>query len=191
MVTFANSGTLGSRTDSVQMSGRIVYGKISQWEINLQAKLPSLFYLTSGEGKETQRWILMTGRRVVIADDFGPMLSEVARLLQGSFEIVGTATDGHSALDTTMALNPDLVVLDVSMPGMSGIEVAKELKKRQNSAKIVFLTVHKDSNILATCLAVGGRGYVDKVLLDKDLIPAMNEALAGRIYVSRYSQKGH
>jgi DNA-binding NarL/FixJ family response regulator len=133
----------------------------------------------------------MTGKRVVLADDFRPMLNEVTKLLQGSFEIVGTAADGQSALDTALVLNPDLVVLDISMPGMNGIEVAKELKKRDNNAKIVFLTVHEDSNILATCLAVGGLGYVDKLLMHTDLIPALDEALAGRIFVSRYRQTGH
>jgi len=70
---------------------------------------------------------------------------------------------------------------------MNGIEVARELKKRDRSAKIVFLTVHEDSNILATCLAVGGLGYVGKLFMHTDLIPAMNQALAGRVFVSRYS----
>ncbi len=133
----------------------------------------------------------MTGKRVVLADDFSPMLKEVTKLVQGSFEIVGTAPNGKSALDMTIALKPDLVVLDVSMPGMNGIEVTRELKKHDSSAKIVFLTVHEDSNILATCLAVGGLGYVDKLLMHSDLIPAMNEALEGRVFISRYSQTGH
>jgi|SRR5271169_529609 len=128
----------------------------------------------------------MNGRRVVLADDLSPVLSTVAKLLEGSFEIVGTASDGQSALDTTLELAPDVVVLDISMPAMSGIEVARELKRRGNRAKIVFLTVHEDADILATCLAAGGFGYVVKVLMETDLIPAMNEALAGREFVSRF-----
>jgi len=129
----------------------------------------------------------MTGRRVVLADDLTPVLSTVTKLLGGSFEVVGTASDGQSALDTTLRLDPNLLVLDISMPGMSGIEVARELKRRGNNAKIVFLTVHEDSDILATCLAAGGQGYVLKVLMETDLIPAMNEALLGRPFVSRFS----
>ena len=74
------------------------------------------------------------------------------------------------------------------MPGLNGIEVARELKKRDNAAKIVFLTVHEDLSILDSCLAVGGLGYVDKLLMHTDLIPALNEALAGRVFVSRHSQ---
>jgi two-component system response regulator DegU len=131
----------------------------------------------------------MTGRRVVLADDLAPVLSAVTKLLGGSFQIVGTASDGNGALDATLKLEPDLLVLDISMPGMSGIEVARELKKRGHNAKIVFLTVHEDSDILATCLAVGGLGYVAKVLMDTDLIPAMNEALLGHPFVSRFSSQ--
>jgi DNA-binding NarL/FixJ family response regulator len=129
----------------------------------------------------------MVGKRVLLADDLTPLLHTIAKLLEGSFEVVGMVSDGQAALDATLALEPDLVILDISMPSMSGIEVARELKRRRNSAKIVFLTVHEDSDILATCLAAGGVGYVVKVLMETDLIPAMNEALAGREFISRFS----
>src|ERR1700757_121399 len=134
-----------------------------------------------------QECALMTRKRVLLADDLPSVQSAVTALLQESFDIVGMVFDGQSALAATLKLQPDLVVLDISMPGMSGIEVARELKKRGNKAKIVFLTVHEDSDIMATCLAVGGLGYVAKVLMESDLIPAMNSALAGRPYVSRFS----
>ena len=126
------------------------------------------------------------GKRVVLADDLAPLLSSIAKLLDGSFEIVGTASDGTGALETILRLDPDVAVLDISMPGMSGIEVARELKSRGTRAKIVFLTVHEDADILATCLAAGGLGYVVKVLMETDLIPAINEALVGREFVSRF-----
>jgi len=71
------------------------------------------------------------------------------------------------------------------MPDINGIEVARELKKRGNSAEIVFLTSHKDPSILESCLDVGGFGYVDKMLMRRDLIPALNDALAGEVFVSR------
>ncbi|MGC2764198.1 MAG: response regulator transcription factor [Candidatus Acidiferrum sp.] len=129
----------------------------------------------------------MVGKRVLLADDLTPLLHATAKLLEGSFEVVGMVSDGQAALDATLALQPDLVILDISMPRMSGIEVARELKRRSNSAKIVFLTVHEDSDILATCFAAGGLGYVVKVLMETDLIPAMNEALAGREFISRFS----
>jgi len=131
----------------------------------------------------------MTRKRVLLADDIVSVLDAVTELLLENFDIVGRVSDGQKALDDTMALQPDLIVLDISMPGMSGIEVARELKRRGNKAKIVFLTVLEDSDIMATCLAVGGLGYVAKVLMESDLIPAMNSALAGRPYVSRFSSE--
>ena len=131
----------------------------------------------------------MKRMRVLVADDLTAVLNEVADLLGKSFEVVDMVSDGRAALDETLKLEPDLVVLDISMPEMSGIEVARELKKQHSKAKIVFLTVHQDSDILATCLAAGGLGYVLKVLMETDLIPAMNEALAGRVFVSRFSYR--
>jgi DNA-binding NarL/FixJ family response regulator len=128
----------------------------------------------------------MTGRTVVLADDLSAVLSAIAKLLEGSFEIVGKANDGMSALQAILRLDPDVAILDISMPGMSGIEVARELRSRGSRSKIVFLTVHEDSDILATCVAAGGLGYVVKVLMETDLIPAMNEALAGREFVSHF-----
>jgi DNA-binding NarL/FixJ family response regulator len=125
--------------------------------------------------------------RVVLADDVAQVLSAVAALLKGKFEIVAMVNDGQAAFDAALALAPDLLVLDISMPGLSGIAVARELKNRGNKAKIVFLTVHEDADILATCFAVGGLGYVVKVLMETDLVPAMNDALADRPFVSRFS----
>ena len=129
----------------------------------------------------------MNGRRVVLADDLTQVLGAATRLLGESFEVVGIASDGESALERIVALDPDLAVLDISMPGMSGIEVARALQDRGARTKIVFLTVHEDTDILATCIAAGGLGYVVKVLMETDLIPAMNEALADRVFVSRFS----
>jgi DNA-binding NarL/FixJ family response regulator len=128
----------------------------------------------------------MTRIRVLVADDLAPVLSTVTALLRESFDVVDTVADGQAALKATLKLEPDLVVLDISMPLMSGIEVAEELKRQGNKAKVVFLTVHEDQDILNTCRAAGGLGYVIKVLMDTDLVPAMNEALAGHMFTSRF-----
>jgi DNA-binding NarL/FixJ family response regulator len=126
----------------------------------------------------------MARKRVLVVADLTPV---VTALLRESFDVVDMVSDGRAALESTLKLSPDLIVLAVSMPGVSGIEVAQELKRRGNNAKIVFLTVHEDSDILARALAAGGLGYVAKVLMDADLIPAINEAFAGRVFVSRLS----
>ena len=129
----------------------------------------------------------MARRRVLVADDQAGVLSAVTALLGDSFDVIALVSDGRAALETTLKLEPDLVVLDISMPGMNGIEVAKELKRRAIKAKIVFLTVHEEPSILAACFAAGALGYVVKISMESDLIPAMKEALAGRVFVSRFS----
>jgi DNA-binding NarL/FixJ family response regulator len=128
----------------------------------------------------------MTLKRVLVADDLTPVLGAVAELLRGTFEVIGTVSDGRAALEAVLALDPDLAVLDISMPCMSGIDVARELHRRGSKSRIVFLTVHEDTDILETCLAAGGLGYVVKVYMDTDLIPAMKEALAGHVFISRF-----
>ena len=129
----------------------------------------------------------MTYKRVLIADDLEAILEAVVALLQDSFNVVGTACNGQTALAAILKLEPDLAVLDIAMPGMTGIEVARELRCLGNKTRIVFLTVHEDSDIIATCLSVGAQGYVLKAVMDSDLISAMNDALAGRVFVSRLS----
>jgi DNA-binding NarL/FixJ family response regulator len=123
-------------------------------------------------------------KRILIADDLAPILTAVAALLENSFEVVGTVSDGQAAIDAVLELKPDLVILDVSMPGKNGLEVARELKSLANPIKIVFLTMHEDDKIVAACLSAGAKGYVVKSQMDSDLIPAINDAIAGRIFVS-------
>ena len=132
----------------------------------------------------------MKRKRVVVADDLAPVLSEVAALLRKSFDVVGQASDGRAALELTLQHAPDLVVLDITMPEMSGIEVARELRNRGNNAGIVFLTVHEDTDILKACQDAGGLGYVVKLFMANDLLRAMDEVLAGRTFTSSFpSQK--
>jgi two-component system, NarL family, response regulator NreC len=127
----------------------------------------------------------MTRTRILVADDLALMRTAVVELLRKSFDVVGAVPNGRAALKSALTLEPDLVVLDVSMPGMNGIDVARELKKRASKARIVFLTAHEDPEIRTACFAAGGLGYVIKGLIGTDLIPAVNEALADRIFVSR------
>jgi DNA-binding NarL/FixJ family response regulator len=129
----------------------------------------------------------MSQRRLIVADDLALVLSAVSALLRESFDVIATVSDGGAALEAILTLKPELAVLDISMPGMSGIDVAREAKRHDTKTKIVFLTVHEDADILAACLSVGGLGYVVKVCMNNDLIPAINAALSGRVFVSRFS----
>ena len=118
--------------------------------------------------------------RVLLADDHEAMLDRVARLLATEFGVVGTVTDGQQALDAAMALKPDVLVLDISMPVMNGIETARRLKEAGAETCIVFLTVHDDPDFAREALEAGALGYVIKQRIASDLVAAIKKAHAGR-----------
>jgi len=122
--------------------------------------------------------------RILLADDHAEFLSLAAGLVESEFEVLKTFTSGQAVVDEFGMLNPDLVVLDISMPGLNGIEAALKLKAEGRNAKVVFLTVHKDADYLRSALATGALGYVVKERLASDLIPALRSALAGHRFVS-------
>ena len=124
---------------------------------------------------------------VLIADDHFAVLEFVVPMLKPFFNVVGIASDGKDAVEAEGRLHPDVVILDISMPVMSGIDAAKHMRKHGSNARIVFLTVHEDTDILAAAKAAGGKGYVVKSRLGTDLIPAIQDALAGKDFVSKFS----
>lgn len=115
------------------------------------------------------------------------MLERAAAALAHGCLVVGTASNGPAALDAVIALRPDVVVLDISMPGMTGLEVASALRDLGSHAAVVFLTVHDDRDFIAAAQEAGGTGYVIKRRLASDLIVAVQEAIAGRPFVSSLS----
>ena len=125
--------------------------------------------------------------RVLLADDHEAMLDRVARLLATECNVVGTVTDGQQALDAARELKPDVLVLDISMPVMNGIETAHRLKEAGAEARIVFLTVHDDPDFAKEALEAGALGYVIKSRIASDLMIAINEVCAGRSFVSPLS----
>ncbi|MGA7622399.1 MAG: response regulator transcription factor [Candidatus Acidiferrales bacterium] len=100
------------------------------------------------------------------------------------FEIVGEAQNGHTLVEAALKLKPDVIVTDISMPILNGIEAAKRLREAGSTSKIVFLTVILDRDFISTCLAAGALGYVVKARLGSDLEPAIRETVAGRIFIS-------
>jgi two-component system nitrate/nitrite response regulator NarL len=112
------------------------------------------------------------------------MLARAARVLSASCLVVGQVQDGTAALAAAAALAPDVIVLDISMPGMSGLAIAARLRSNGSTAPIVFLTVHNDAEFVEAAQAAGGIGYVVKPRLATDLPHAVREARARRPFVS-------
>ncbi len=125
--------------------------------------------------------------RVLLADDHGAMLDRVTDLLADECDVIGTAIDGRQALDAAQNLKPDVLVLDISMPVMNGIETARRLKEAGVKTRIVFLTVHDDPDFAGEALETGALGYVIKSRIVSDLVAAINEVHAGRSFVSPLS----
>ncbi len=126
----------------------------------------------------------MRRARVLVADDHDAMLKKVVCLLKSKFDIVGTAADGRAALDAAEALQPDVLVLDITMPILTGIETARELKNRGSHVKIVFLTIHNDQEFARLALSTGALGYVVKPNVATDLPLAIRAALKGQSFIS-------
>jgi DNA-binding NarL/FixJ family response regulator len=122
--------------------------------------------------------------RILLADDHEAALVQAARVLGESYEIVGTAANGLELLEAAARLDPDVIVLDIAMPGLDGLEAARHLARSGCRSRLVFLTVWADPDYVREALAIGATGYVVKSHLACDLAPAVAAALEGRTYVS-------
>jgi DNA-binding NarL/FixJ family response regulator len=130
----------------------------------------------------------MSKARVLLADDNPAMLEKAASTLASEFDVVAAVHNGQEALDAATQLDPDVVVLDISMPVLDGIKAASRLRQSNTSAKIVFLTANQDVLMCQAASETGVLGYVTKMRLIPDLVEATKLALAGHRFVSRNVQ---
>ena len=126
----------------------------------------------------------MQSARILVADDHKEMRDSVCRCLEEEFNVIGAVADGAALLEAAARLDPDVCLLDISMPKLNGIEVANQLKQCGSRAKVIFLTIHEDMDFAQAALKTGASGYVIKRRLASDLLRAVKEALAGRIFIS-------
>jgi DNA-binding NarL/FixJ family response regulator len=122
--------------------------------------------------------------RVVLADDHREMLVRVTALLASEFTVVAAVGDGETLIDAEANLDPDVLVIDITMPGISGLEAAAQVRENGSQVPIVFLSVHEEREFVLAARQTGALGYVSKVRLASDLIPAVRAALDGRRFVS-------
>jgi DNA-binding NarL/FixJ family response regulator len=127
----------------------------------------------------------MKRARVLLADDHSIILTGIRSLLERDCDLVGEVNDGRSLVETTLRLRPDLIILDVGMPLLNGIDAAKHIRKEWPAAKLLFLSMHANAIYLREAMNAGASGYLLKTSAAEELLPAVERVLKGQIYVSR------
>jgi DNA-binding NarL/FixJ family response regulator len=122
--------------------------------------------------------------RLLLADDHTILLEGLKALLAPEFEVVATTADGRAVLDAAERHQPDLILLDISMPGLNGIEAARRLKQSNPDAKLIILTMHADLSFVSAAFEAGASGYVLKHSAPTELLAALRDVDSGRCYVS-------
>ena len=126
----------------------------------------------------------MSKTRVLLADDHKIILAGLCAILEPEFAIVGTVEDGRALVAEAKQLNPDVVVADISMPGLNGIDAARQIREFDERIKIVFLTMHSQVSYAASAFEAGASGFVLKHSAPQELIAAIRETMQGHTYVT-------
>ena len=137
---------------------------------------------TLADGKLGQA--TLGGLRVLLADDHKAMLERVKGLLDSEFDVVGAVDNGQALVDAAKELDPNILVVDISMPVLNGIDAVRQIRESGGKAKVIFLTVHEDPDMVPECFDAGALGFVVKSRLASDLIPAIQFALTNQTFVS-------
>jgi DNA-binding NarL/FixJ family response regulator len=122
--------------------------------------------------------------RVLLADDHKIVLDGLKSLLEPKFDLVGMVEDGRALVSTAQQLRPDVIVVDISMPLLNGIDAVRQIKKLDPQVKVVFLTMHPDVTYAIRAFEAGAAGYVLKHSASSELLTAIQEAIRGRTYVT-------
>jgi|SRR5690349_8607368 DNA-binding NarL/FixJ family response regulator len=123
--------------------------------------------------------------RTLLADDHVLVAEGLNRLLENHCEVIGTVADGNQLVTLAIELRPDVIIADLSMPGLSGLEATAQLRARGIEAKIIILTMYSDARIAKEALKAGAVGFVSKHAAGQELLTAIDNVLGGGIYVSR------
>jgi DNA-binding NarL/FixJ family response regulator len=127
--------------------------------------------------------------RLLLADDHTILLEGLKALLAAEFEVVATAADGRAVLEAAEKHQPDLILLDITMPGLNGIEAARRLKEANPDAKLIILTMHPDLIFVSAAFEAGASGYVLKQSAATELLTALHAVDSGRRYISSLIRK--
>jgi DNA-binding NarL/FixJ family response regulator len=122
--------------------------------------------------------------RVLLADDHAIVAEGLSTILKSRFDLVGTVGNGSALIDATRKLRPDVIVADIDMPVLSGLEALRRLKAARSDAKVIFLTMHADAQLATEAFRAGASGYVLKQSAGEELIAAIQEVLQGKTYLT-------
>ena len=122
--------------------------------------------------------------RVLVVDDHPAVAAGLRTLLEPEFDVIATVGDGNALVAVAITLTPDVIVTDIAMPGLDGIAAASEILRKHPRARIVFVTVHSDVELVQKGLATGALGYVLTLTAGEELVPAIHTALQGKQHVS-------
>jgi DNA-binding NarL/FixJ family response regulator len=131
----------------------------------------------------------MTRPTILIADDHKMFAQGLAGLLEEEFDLVAIVDNGHALIEEVDKVQPDLILVDISMPVLNGLDAVRRLMQKHSTAKVVFLTMHADTRLLREAFQSGGVGYVLKQSAGEELIYALREVMAGRKYISPTIEK--
>lgn len=132
----------------------------------------------------------MTLPRVILADDHTLVAEALSKLVAPQFEVVARVTDGPSLLEAALSLKPDVIVVDVAMPLMNGLEAGRQIKAKMPGVKFIFLTMNEDPELAVEAMKAGASGYVLKKSLGSELLQAMQAALRGKTYITQQIARG-
>jgi DNA-binding NarL/FixJ family response regulator len=132
----------------------------------------------------------MTPPRVLLADDHTLVAEAFKQLLEPEYSVVGIVTDGRTLLAVAPKLNPDIILLDISMPLLNGLDAGRRLKQAMPAVKLIYLTVNEDPQLAAEAFRLGAAGYVVKSAAASELFQAIQEVLKGRQYMSPLVRQG-
>lgn len=126
----------------------------------------------------------MKRTRILIADDHKMFAQGLQSLLEDEFDLLGIVADGQALVEAALLLNPDILLVDISMPVLNGLDAVRRLKDQGSTARVIFLTMHADDRLLAEAFRCGGVAYVLKQSAGEDLLHAIKQVLAGQKYVT-------
>jgi DNA-binding NarL/FixJ family response regulator len=122
--------------------------------------------------------------RILLADDHALLLGAFEKLLSGEFDVVGQAADGRALVTAAEHLKPDVIVLDIAMPLLNGLDAARQIKQKQKAVKLIFLTMTEDPDLASEAFRIGASGYLLKRSAASELTTAIRQVMQGRSYVT-------